>query len=298
MEILIYSLNFISGFCLGMSLFFTGLRDEVSLGKLALPEGAQELAAANPKKKTIISIFKPYLKLFAPINRRLIVKFYRGRIGTILETLKVPLSVIEFFALKELFMIGLPFAVYLVLGKLELPWILGPAVLGFFIPDLWLRQRDRRRKRLILKNLPDVIDLLSLCVSAGLDFMLALRWVVEKSKQENNPLIEELAQVMQEIKMGKSRRQALKDFSSHINIPDISSFVRTLIQTDRIGTPISEALAIISEECRANRFRRGERMALQAPFKMLVPLIFFMLAVIIIVGGPVFLQFSQAGIKF
>ena len=127
--------------------------------------------------------------------------------------------------------------------------------------------------------------------------MLALRWVVEKSKE--TPLRDELTQILQEIKMGKSRRQALKDMSQRLNIPDISSFVRTLIQTDRIGTPISEALAIISEDCRLSRFRRGERLALQAPMKMLIPLIFFILpTVAIIVGGPVFLQFSQAGLRF
>ena len=99
--------------------------------------------------------------------------------------------------------------------------------------------------------------------------------------------------------MGKSRREALKDMSARLNIPDVSSFVRTLIQAERMGAPVSETLAIISEDSRLNRFRRAERLALQAPMKLLIPLIFFILpTVAIIVGGPIFLQFMQQGIRF
>ncbi|MFH1202545.1 MAG: type II secretion system F family protein [Candidatus Omnitrophota bacterium] len=295
MQFIIYILSFTAGIFLGLSLFFGGLKDEVSLQQIALFE-ADSSKARSKKARRIIALGR-YLNIFAPLNRRIMMRSYRANVDKGLSILKTKLSALQFFTLKELFMIGLPLGVYLTLGKLKLVWVVVLAAVGFLLPDLWLRQQQRKRRQHIIRSLPEVIDLLSLCVSAGLDFMLAVRWVVEKSRK--NPLIDELALVLQEIKMGRSRRDALKDMSGRLNIPDISSFVRTLIQADRIGSPVSETLAIISEDCRESRFRRGERLALQAPMKMLIPLIFCILpTVAIIVGGPVFLQFMQAGFKF
>ena len=161
----------------------------------------------------------------------------------------------------------------------------------------YLKMKLKKSKEEILVALPDAIDLLALCVGAGLDFMLAVKWVVEKSK--TNPLVDELKIVLQEIKVGKHRKQALSDMGKRLDMPDISSFVRTLIQADKMGISVSEALKILSEDARLQRFRRGEAIALKAPIKMLVPLIFFILPVVaIIVGAPVILQFTQVGIKF
>jgi len=147
-------------------------------------------------------------------------------------------------------------------------------------------------KNSIVRYLPDSIDLLSLCVNAGLDFLLALKWVIEKSAP--SVLILELQQVLQEVNLGKPRRDALTDFANKYQIPDLSTFTRALVQADRMGTSVADALNIISEDMRISRFRRGEQTALKAPLKMLIPLLFCIFPVVgILVAGPVLLQFMQ-----
>ena len=145
-------------------------------------------------------------------------------------------------------------------------------------------------KQDLIKQLPDTVDLLGLCVNAGLDFMMALKWVIEKSSP--SVIISEMNNVLQEINVGKPRRDALRDLSRKYEIPDLSTFSRTLIQADKMGTSVSEALNILSEDMRVARYRRGEAMALKAPLKMLVPLLFCIFPVVgILFGAPIFLDF-------
>lgn len=168
------------------------------------------------------------------------------------------------------------------------------AAVGFIAPDLWLRARLARRQQAILHLLPEVVDLLSLCIGAGLDFQLALNRVIAIPQFHDEPLVEELSSALQEIKLGKRRSEALKTMAKRVNLMELSSFVRTIVQADRMGTPISEVLAIHAEDVRLQRWTLAERAALKAPIKILVPLIFcIMPCVAIIVGAPVFMQFMQ-----
>ena len=202
----------------------------------------------------------------------------------------------EFFNIKILLMAILGVASYFVTNKFELPIFAGAIVLGYAIPDFWLANKIALRKQQIRHFLPETVDLLGLCVEAGLDFTSALRWIIEK-RTFTNPMIEELAFVLEEIKWGKSRSQALKDMSKRLNIGEVSSFVRLLIQAERMGTPVAEAFGIISEDTRMQRFRTGERYAMKAPIKILIPLIFCILPVIgIVVGGPIMLRFMEGGL--
>jgi tight adherence protein C len=140
--------------------------------------------------------------------------------------------------------------------------------------------------------MPDAIDLLGLCVNAGLDVMLALKWVVEKSPP--SIIVAELNVLLQEINVGKTRRDALRDMAAKYAIPEIASFSRTLIQADKMGTSVAEALNRLSEDMRLSRFRRGEQMAMKAPLKLLVPLLLFIFPVVgVLVAGPIFLQFIE-----
>ncbi|MDD5130701.1 MAG: type II secretion system F family protein [Candidatus Omnitrophica bacterium] len=168
--------------------------------------------------------------------------------------------------------------------------------IGYVLPDFYLRRKVTQRKNLIVRRLPETVDLLGLCIEAGLDFVNAVKWVIERTP--HTPMTEELAFVVDEIKWGKPRIQALKDMARRLEISEMSSFVQTIIQAERMGTPVAEAFAILSEDARAQRFHRGERIALQAPIKILLPLIFFIMPVIgIVVGGPILLTFMQGGIK-
>ncbi|OGX06017.1 MAG: hypothetical protein A2Z88_06025 [Omnitrophica WOR_2 bacterium GWA2_47_8] len=169
-------------------------------------------------------------------------------------------------------------------------WIFMSFGAGYTLPEFWLKGNIKKAKNVMVKELPDAIDLLGLCVNAGLDFMLALKWVVDKSSP--SVLMTELNTVMQEINVGKTRRDALRDLAQKYELPDLSSFSRTLIQADKMGTSVSEALNVLSEDMRLARWRRGEQLALKAPLKMLVPLLFFIFPVVgILVAGPILLDF-------
>lgn len=163
-------------------------------------------------------------------------------------------------------------------------------VVGYMLPEVWIRNKIKKIKNDLVKQLPDTVDLLGLCVNAGLDFMMALKWVVEKSPP--SVVVTELGNLLQEISVGKPRRDALRDLARKYELPDLSTFARTLIQADKMGTSVSEALNILSEDMRLARYRRGEALALKAPMKMLAPLLFCIFPVVgILVGAPIFLDF-------
>lgn len=229
---------------------------------------------------------------FYYLNKFILSRFNRRGLTNKLFSADVSILPEDFLGLKELTILFFLFCVLVLTKKLEPAWIAVSIIFGYLLPDLYIRIRIQRRKKQISKALPDAIDLLTLCVQGGLDFMRGMTWVVRRSKP--NPLVREFAIVLHEVKMGKSRQEALKTMGKRVEMPEVYSFVNTLVHADRMGAPIGEVLSILSEEARRRRFQRGERLALQAPIKMLFPLIFFILpAVAIIVGAPILLQFFQ-----
>ena len=246
------------------------------------------------KKKGVAAIFFFISSKVAMINKPFAISSAGRRMYKDLSIAKVKISVEEFLLIKELLIGG---ALFLVFKLNDSPdflmfWVLMCIAVGYMAPELWLKARIKSVKESILKYLPDTVDLLGLCVNAGLDFMMALKYVVEKS----NPtvIIDELRNMMQEINVGKPRRDALRDLARKYELPDLSTFSRTLIQADRMGTSVIEALNILSEDMREARYRRGEALALKAPLKMLIPLLLFIFPVVaILVAGPVFLDFFQ-----
>ena len=238
-----------------------------------------------------------YISTVLPFTQKLLEKLkLDAKIKNRLDAAHINLTPGQFFNIKLGLLLLAVGMVFFVLKKFEPIVLLAALALGYALPELWLRRRINQRKYEIARVLPETVDLLGLCVEAGLDFTTSVKWVIEK-KVSSNPLIEELTLVLEEIKWGKPRSQALKDMSKRLNIPEVSSFVQALVQTERMGTPVSEAFGIISEDTRLQRYRRGERYALQAPIKILIPLIFCILPVIaIIIGGPILLQFTQGGV--
>jgi len=212
-----------------------------------------------------------------------------------LDSAHLRISPAAFFNIKIFLIVILAGISVVAANKVDPVLIFIAVSFGYIIPEFFLKRAIAKRKYLIARTLPETVDLLGLCIEAGLDFTSSAKWVIEKTPK--TPMIEELAFVIDEVKWGKPRVQALKDMSRRLNIPEISSFVQTIIQADRMGTPIAEAFGILSEDSRAQRFHRGERTALQAPIKILIPLIFFIMPVIgIVIGGPILLQFMQGGL--
>ena len=201
----------------------------------------------------------------------------------------------QFYFLLKVAVAILLFVVGLVISGKFNPYIFILPLIGYAIPDVYLKMKINKRKAQIIRVMPETIDLLGLCIEAGLDFTNAVKWVIDKTP--TTPLVEELVFVLEEIKWGKPRIQALKDMSRRLDIPEVTSFVQTIIQAERMGTPVAEAFSILSEDSRMQRFHRGERIALQAPIKILLPLIFFIMPVIgIVIGGPILLQFMHGGL--
>ena len=246
--------------------------------------------------KTKRSIFEVVLDFFVPVNYILINKFFkREKLEEKMFTARVFLMPEHFLGIKQLLAFLFLFLTFLFVQTGDVAPLVILPLIGFIAPDIWLSLKIKKRKAGVVRALPDTVDLLSLCVDAGLDFIAASRWIVDKSLP--NAFTEELSLVLHEIKVGKSRRDAIQDMAKRLNLRDVTAFCRTLIQADRMGIPIAEALSVLSDDVRERFFRRAERTALQAPMKMLIPLIFFILPVVaVIVGGPVLLQFMSGSL--
>ena len=161
-----------------------------------------------------------------------------------------------------------------------------------FYPGQWLKQAIILRHRQILKALPYVIDLLTLSVEAGLDFMTALKNIVEKRAPD--AIAEELSRMLFEIQLGKTRRQALQSMAARIRQPDVQSLANALVQADEMGVSIGAILRIQSGEIRTKRFLRAEKLANEAPIKMLFPLVVFIFPVVfLIMLGPIVARMFQ-----
>ncbi len=165
-------------------------------------------------------------------------------------------------------------------------------IAGLIIPDLFLRANENRRKNLIIKSLPDILDLLSVSVEAGLSFDSALQKVVEKSQ---GPLIIEFEKVLKEITMGKQRKEALRDMAERVDIEDITIFISSIIQADQLGVSITNVLRVQSAQVRKNRKMKAEEKAQKAPVKILIPLLLFVFpTILLILLGPAYLNFMNA----
>jgi tight adherence protein C len=164
----------------------------------------------------------------------------------------------------------------------------------FLQPSLWLQAQLRDRHLQIQRALPFVLDLLTLSVEAGLDFMTAIKRIIDR--RSIDALNEELIRVFREVQLGKTRREALRDMSERAMQPDVRSVVNALVQADELGVSIGAILRIQSDQLRGRRFLNAEKMANEAPVKMLLPLIGFIFpAVFVILLGPIFVQVLQHG---
>jgi tight adherence protein C len=147
--------------------------------------------------------------------------------------------------------------------------LMGLAV-GYMAPEWWLGSRVKSRQKSIILQLPDVLDLLTISVRAGLGFDAALGKVVEKMR---GPLPDEYRRALAEVRMGKARRDALRDIIPRTDVPALSNFISAVIQAESLGVSISKVLQVQSEQMRIERRQRAEEMAQKAPIKMLFPLV-------------------------
>ena len=165
-------------------------------------------------------------------------------------------------------------------------------LLFYTYPLMWLRGTVKRRHLAIMRALPFVLDLLTLSVEAGMDFMSALQRNCERRKLD--PLNEELIRMTREIQVGTPRRVALRNMSDRVRQPDLRAVVHALVQADELGVPIGAILRIQSDQLRSRRFERAEKLANEAPVKMLGPLMLCIFpAVFVILLAPLLMQATK-----
>ena len=172
-------------------------------------------------------------------------------------------------------------------------------LLGFMFPDLWLTSRINRRRKGVFRAMPDALDLLTICVEAGLGFDAAMAKVQEKW---DNELALEFGRVIQEIRLGKLRRDALRDMAERIGVAELTSFVAAVIQSEQLGVSLAKVLRIQSDQMRVRRRQMAEEEAHRAPIKMIFPiaLLIFPSILIVLLGpaGLILMQSALGGILF
>jgi tight adherence protein C len=163
----------------------------------------------------------------------------------------------------------------------------GAFLLGYLLPDAWLTWKVRRRKQHLRRALPDALDLLVICVEAGLGLDQALMKVAQDLRITHRELSEEFQLVNLEMRVGKTRIEALHELARRTGLDDIKSLVAMLVQTERFGTSVAQSLRVFSDDMRIRRRQRAEEMAAKTPVKMVPVLVFFIFpALMVVILGP------------
>jgi tight adherence protein C len=205
----------------------------------------------------------------------------------------------KFWAMRVAALFGLGGLIFLLMAVSgqpltnQLMYAGGAGGFGFIYPSMWLGSKIKTRQQAIIKALPDALDLLTICVEAGLGFDAAMSKVNEKW---DDPLSQEFGRVIREIQLGKARKDALRDMSDRMDVSDVTSFVAAIIQTEQLGVSIAKVLKIQSEQMRIKRRQRAEEKANQAPIKMLFPMVFLIFpSIYIVLLGPAVLTVMNSG---
>lgn len=267
-------------------------------------EGAAASRLEQGKKKTTSAILRASRPLFSalvmPYSQRINADDWRKKQRRMIISagLEDELDSSELLAFKIFlgFVVPTALALYLIAngGSMSI-WMYCMMVIGgFMYPSVWVSSRRKARHEEVRLQLPFVIDLLTLSTEAGLDFIGALQKVVEKTRP--GPLVDEIARMLQEIQLGTTRSEALRNMGWRIDLQEISSLVAVLVTADQMGSPLGGVLRVQSELIRTQRFTTAEKRGAAASQKLLFPLIFFIMpAVFIMIFGPVILGFFGVG---
>jgi tight adherence protein C len=186
-------------------------------------------------------------------------------------------------------------AVVLAIGNSSLFLLVGVPAFGFFLPRFVLKRLIKKRQRLITLGLPDALDLTVICVEAGLALDQAMMRVGEDLRHAHPELSDEFHLINLEMRAGKPRSEALRNLWERTGVNDIRALVATLVQTDRFGTSVAQALRVHSDSLRTERRQRAEEQAAKTTIKMVIPLALFIMPSILIVSiGPALIQLYRS----
>lgn len=267
-------------------------------------EGAAASRLEQAKKKSsngILRMSRPVFRSFVlPYSEKIKAESWRKKMRrTIISAgLEEEVDPGELLAFKIFlgFVVPIAFEIFLIVNgsSLSIWLIFGMMLVGYAYPNIWVSGARKARHEEIRLQLPFVIDLLTLSTEAGLDFIGALQKVVEKTRP--GPLVDEIARMLQEIQLGTTRGEALRNMGWRIDLQEIASLVAVLVTADQMGSPLGAVLRVQSELIRGQRFVLAEKRGAAASQKLLFPLIFFIMpAVFIMIFGPVILGFFGVG---
>jgi tight adherence protein C len=275
---------------------------QARLTQLGTLEGVTSLEEIELQQPLMDRTLRPLMRRLSGIGTRLSSPQRIGRTEGKLAEAGYPygLRTIDFMGLKVVVALvasGLGFLLFgLAMGNPSNGFIIamGGLVIGFFGPDYWLSTRIHARQKSILLAIPDTLDLLTISVKAGLGFDAALGKVVEKTQ---GPLTDEFRRTLAEVRIGKARRDALREMVGRTNVPALTNFVSAIIQAEQLGVAIANVLEVQSEQLRIQRRQRAEEMAAKAPIKMLFPLVgcIFPSMFIVILGPALILIANNLG---
>jgi tight adherence protein C len=272
------------------------------LSQLGTLEGVTSLEEIELQQPVMERTMRPVIRRMAGLGARLTSRERIGRTEAKLAGAGYPygLRTVDFLGLKVVVAIAISGLTFLLVGLV----LSGPSngvvaailmlLVGFFVPDFWLSRRIKGRQKAILMAIPDTLDLLTISVKAGLGFDAALGKVVEKTE---GPLSDEFRRALAEVRIGKARRDALKELVARTNVPALTNFIGAIIQAEQLGVAIANVLEVQSEQLRIERRQRAEEMAAKAPIKMLFPLVgcIFPSMFIVILGPAMILIAANIG---
>jgi tight adherence protein C len=274
----------------------TTIEDRLAdFGTLDRPPTLEELELSQPFSERIlvplVTGLAEFVMRFSPGKTREAMQHKLDLAGN-------PYDLARFVGLRVLgaiFLGGLGIVVFFVAGSLPLlQRLLLPIAgvgLGYYLPVLSLGSKIRNRQQEVIKSLPDAMDSPTIRVEAGLGLDMAMSKVAEKW---DNELSLAFSRVIQELQLGKLRREALRDMADGMEVPDVSTFVAAIIQADQLGVSIARVLRIQSDQMRMRRRQRAEELARQAPIKMLPAIAFLIFpAIFIVLLGPAVLTVKE-----
>jgi len=285
-------------------LVYVGLRDDkkrdplqdrlAQFGERELPESLEEIELSLSFKDRILI---PLLRRIADITTKFTPQKQIDETRKMIDQAGMAGSMepTTFLTIRIVATVGIALAAFMVFFVLApkrdanaLLYTAGGAALGFYFPVLWIKGKVSRRQDGILKSLPDALDLLTICVEAGLGFDQAMGKVYEKW---DNDLAIGFGRVLREIQLGKLRREAMRDMSDRMGVPDVTSFVAAVIQADQLGVSMTKILRVQSDQMRVKRRQRAQEKAHQAPVKMMIPMVMLIFPSLwIVLLGPAVLS--------
>lgn len=268
-----------------------GLRDRL---RGVAGEQAAAQAAGPAWQGRVAKAAGPVAKLATPTDEE---EISRVRARFVHAGFRDPSAPVIFFALKALLAIGLPLALALFTDVMSakdyvpLLVLLAAAAIGYYVPNLVLAHLREVRQRDLFESFPDALDLLIVCVEAGLSLDASISRTASEMKLRSPTMADELRLVELELRLGMTRERALRNLALRTGLEEISSFVAMMLQADRFGTSIADSLRVQADSLRVRRRQRAEEQAAKIPLKMLFPLIFFIFpSLLLVLMGPAFIQ--------